>query len=229
MGKNDDKYYDDNKKWPSYKEDDEDYDNIILQSFDLALRKFITKVNNTEVNTRIPQVKYDSENNKITYEHTKDPVDVVTNDIVTYTIRVFNEGMKDGYAAEISDDMPAGLEFLPDNETNKEYRWVMYDKDGNKTEDVSKAVKIRTDYLSKEQGEAKMKEDTSLTENPYLLKAFDGSKEISEENPDNADVKVAFKVVEPNTSDKIIVNSAQISKDTDKNGKDIDDIDSISK
>ena len=71
-----------------------------------------------------------------------------------------------------------------------------------------------------------MKEDTSLTENPYLLKAFDGSKEISEENPDNADVKVAFKVVEPNTSDKIIVNSAQISKDTDKNGKDIDDIDS---
>lgn len=63
--------------------------------------------------------------------------------------------MKDGYAAEISDDMPAGLEFLPDNETNKEYRWVMYDKDGNKTEDVSKAVKIRTDYLSKEQGEAK--------------------------------------------------------------------------
>ena len=218
---------------PSYKDeetgdyvpgqqDDDDFEKVIIKPFDLALRKFITKVNNTEVNTRIPQVKYDSENNKITYEHTKDPVDVVTNDIVTYTIRVFNEGMKDGYAAEISDDMPAGLEFLPDNETNKEYRWVMYDKDGNKTEDVSKAVKIRTDYLSKEQGEAKMKEDTSLTENPYLLKAFDGSKEISEENPDNADVKVAFKVVEPNTSDKIIVNSAQISKDTDKNEKDID-------
>ena len=118
-----------------------DFEKVIIKPFDLALRKFITKVNNTEVNTRIPQVKYDSENNKITYEHTKDPVDVVTNDIVTYTIRVFNEGMKDGYAAEISDDMPAGLEFLPDNETNKEYRWVMYDKDGNKTEDVSKAVK----------------------------------------------------------------------------------------
>ena len=39
--------------------------------------------------------------------------------------------MKDGYAAEVSDDMPAGLEFLPDNETNKGYRWVMYDKEGN--------------------------------------------------------------------------------------------------
>lgn len=223
---------------PSYKDDetgdyvpgqqdDDDFEKVVIKPFDLALRKFITKVNNTDVNTRIPQVKYDAENNKITYEHTKDPVDVVTSDIVTYTIRVFNEGMKDGYAAEVSDDMPAGLEFLPDNETNKGYRWVMYDKDGNKTDDVSKAVKIRTDYLSKEQGEAKMKEDSSLKENPYLLKAFDGSKEISDENPDYLDVKVAFKVVEPNTSDKIIVNSAQISKDTDKDGKDIDDIDSI--
>ena len=223
---------------PSYKDDekgdyipgqqdDDDFEKVIIKPFDLALRKFITKVNNTDVNTRIPQVKYDAENNKITYEHTKDPVDVVTSDIVTYTIRVFNEGMKDGYAAEVSDDMPAGLEFLPDNEINKEYRWIMYDKDGNETKDVSNAVKIRTDYLSKEQGEAKMKEDSSLNENPYLLKAFDGSKEISDENPDYLDVKVAFKVVEPNTSDKIIVNSAQISKDTDKDGKDIDDIDSI--
>ena len=223
---------------PSYKDDekgdyipgqqdDDDFEKVIIKPFDLALRKFITKVNNTDVNTRIPQVKYDAENNKITYEHTKDPVDVVTSDIVTYTIRVFNEGMKDGYAAEVSDDMPAGLEFLPDNEINKEYRWIMYDKDGNETKDVSNAVKIRTDYLYKEQGEAKMKEDSSLNENPYLLKAFDGSKEISDENPDYLDVKVAFKVVEPNTSDKIIVNSAQISKDTDKDGKDIDDIDSI--
>ena len=225
-------------KLPSYKDDetgdyvpgqqdDDDFEKVVIKPFDLALRKFITKVNNTGVTTRIPQVKYDAENNKITYEHTKNPVDVVTSDVVTYTIRVFNEGMKDGYAAEVSDDMPAGLEFLPDNETNKEYRWVMYDKDGNTTDDVSKAVKIRTDYLSKEQGEAKMKEDSSLKENPYLLKAFDGSKEISDENPDYLDVKVAFKVVEPNTSDKIIVNSAQISKDTDKDGKDIDDIDSI--
>lgn len=52
------------------------------------------------------------------------------------------------------------------------------------------------------------------------------AKKYQKKTYDNADVKVAFKVVEPNTSDKIIVNSAQISKDTDKNGKDIDDIDS---
>ena len=208
-------------------EDDQDKEYIKLTYFDLALRKFITGVNDKEVTNRIPQVSYDKENNKITYNHTKEPVEVVTNDIVVYTIRVYNEGQVDGYASKVSDDLPAGLEYLPNNELNKEYRWVMYDKDGKETTEVSEAVKITTDYLSKEQGEARMKENLDIKENPALLKAFDGDKEISETNPDYADVQVAFKVVEPNTSDKIIINSAQISDDTNKNGKPIDDIDSI--
>ena len=71
-----------------------------------------------------------------------------------------------------------------------------------------------------------MKEDSSLKENPALLTAFDGTKEISDTNPDYADVKIAFKVTEPNGSNKILVNSAQISDDTDKDGNPIDDIDS---
>ena len=72
-----------------------------------------------------------------------------------------------------------------------------------------------------------MEKDEELTENPALLKAFNPDAEISETNPDYADVVVAFKVVEPNTSDKIVVNSAQISKDTDEDGNDIDDDDSV--
>lgn len=212
-------------KWVKY-EDDEDYDNVILQSFDLALRKFITGVDDKEVTSRIPQVKYDKENNQITYEHTKDPVEVSTGNIVTYTIRVYNEGEIDGFASKITDDIPDGLEYLPDNEINKEYRWVMYDSEGKETEDVSKAVKITTDYLSKEQGEARMKKNTEITENPALLTAFDKEQEISDTNPDYADVKIAFKVIEPNTSDRIIVNSAQISDDTDKDGNPIEDDDS---
>ena len=207
-------------------EDDDDFDKIIVKRFDLALRKFITGVNNDDVTTRIPQVKYDEENNKITYEHSKEPVEVVTNDTVIYTIRVFNEGEVDGYASKVSDDIPQGLEYLPDNELNKEYRWVMYDSEGNETTDVEKAVKITTDYLSKAQGEARMAKDTTIEENPALLRAFDANKEISDTNPDYADVKVAFKVVEKNESDKIIINSAQITDDTDKNGNPIDDDDS---
>lgn len=224
-------------KLPSYKdditgdyipgqEDDDDFEKVVIKRFDLALRKFITRVDEEEVTTRIPQVKYDKENNQITYEHTKEPVDVVTNNIVIYTIRVFNEGEVDGYASRVSDDIPDGLEYLPDSELNKEYRWIMYDSEGKETEDVSKAVKITTDYLSKEQGEARMKSESSIKENPALLTAFDGSKEISETNPDYADVQVAFKVIEPNGSDRIIINSAQISDDTDKNGKPVEDDDS---
>ena len=207
-------------------EDDDDFEKLVVKQFDLALRKFITNISDKDVTSRIPQVKYDKDNNKITYEHTKDPLDVVTGDIVTYTIRVFNEGEVDGYASKVSDDVPDGLEYLPDNNLNKEYRWVMYDKDGKETTDVKNAVKLTTDYLSKEQGEARMATNSELKENPALLTAFDGTKEISDTNPDYADVKIAFKVTEPNGSSKILVNSAQITDDTDKNGKDVDDIDS---
>ena len=207
-------------------EDDDDFEKVIVKKFDLALRKFITGVNKNEVTSRIPEVKFDEENNKITYEHTKTPVDVVTNDTVIYTIRVYNEGEVDGFASKVSDDIPEGLEYLPENELNKEYRWIMYDEEGKETEDVSKAAKITTDYLSKEQGEARMKENSELKENPALLSAFDKDKEISDTNPDYADVKVAFKVIEPNKSDKVIINSAQISDDTDKEGNPVDDIDS---
>ena len=220
----------DDKDLPSYKddeinkdyvpgqEDDDDFEKVVVKEFDLALRKFITKVDKQDVTTRIPEVKYDKANNKISYEHTKEPVEVVTGNVVEYTIRVYNEGDIDGYAKLISDDIPQGLEYLPDNSTNKEYRWVMYDKDGKETTKVEEATKISTDYLSKEQ---------EKTAGGNLLKAFDKNGEITETNPDHKDVKVAFKVVEPNTSDKIIVNSAQISDDSDKDGNPIEDKDSV--
>ena len=74
---------------------------------------------------------------------------------------------------------------------------------------------IRTDYLAKEN-------EKEAGEN--LLKAY--NKETMKE-PDYRDVKVIFKVSEPNTSDRIIINKAEISKDTDKDGEDVTDIDSV--
>ena len=197
-------------------QDDDDFEPLQLKYFDLALRKFITGIETNEktedVTSRIPVLKMGEDGN-IVYEHSKDPVYVATNDVVTYTIRVYNEGTIAGYAEEITDDIPEGLEYLPEHDTNKQYNWVMIDKDGKVTENVKEAVKITTDYLS----EAKNKEEN-------LLDPFDSSKAITTEqplNPDYKDVKVAFKVTEPNTSDRIIVNSAQISEDSD------DDEDSI--
>ena len=220
-----------NQDYVPGQEDDDDFEKVVIsQEFDLALRKFITKVDEEDVTTRIPEVSYDREQNQITYNHTKDPVQVATGNVVEYTIRVYNEGNMAGYAQEITDDIPEGLRFLPENATNTEYRWVMYDAEGNVTENAEEAVEIRTDYLSKEQGEERLNgEETTpgeTVENPNLLQAFNPDEAIGEGNPDYRDVKVAFEVIEPNTSDRTIINSAQISEDSDENGDPVEDIDS---
>ena len=187
-------------------EDDDDFAKVKVVYFDLALRKFITAVDDQEITNRIPQLSIGEDGN-IHYDHTKDPVEVENGNIVTYTLRIFNEGMMAGYASKVKDDVPDGLEFLPDNEINKEYRWVL-SEDG-KT--------IETDYLSKEQEQ---------TEGANLIKAFDPELGITDTNPDYRDLKIAFKVTEPNTSDRILVNTAEISDDRDENNDPVDDIDS---
>lgn len=196
------------------KEDDIDVEHIKLKYFDLALRKFITGVNENEITNRYPVFSINEEG-KYIYTHTKEPVDVENGNIVTYTIRIYNEGTMAGYAKQVKDDLPEGLEFLPENETNIEYRWVMLDEEGNETENIEEAVSISTDYLSKAQ------EDETGRNN--LLKPFD--KETMEE-PDHRDIKIAFKVTEPNTSDRILINKAQIADDEDEKGKPVVDIDS---
>ena len=204
-------------------EDDDDYEDLLLSRFDLALRKFITGVNDQEITNREPQVdtsKFGTivdgkEVTTCTYNHTKEPVRVEHNDIVTYTIRIYNEGTVDGYAAVVKDDLPEGIVYLPEDSTNKEYRWKMYDSDGNETDDVTKAAFVTTDYLSKEQ---------EKTKGSNLLKAFDKD---NMDAPDYRDVKIAFRVTMPNTSDRIVINKAQISKHTDSDGKEPKDTDSV--
>ena len=214
-------------------QDDDDFETLVVlpiqiedEKFDLALRKFITAINEEAVTTRIPEVKY--EDGKITYEHPKDVLKVKVGDIVTYTIRVYNEGNVDGFTQTITDDIPEYLEYLPTDAMNKYYRWKMYDNEGNETEDVNEAVKIVSDYTSKEFGEEIMSlSEIPLTENPNYLTAFDESQVIGDANPDYTEVKVAFKVKDPNSSKIVIVNKAQISEDSDENGNPIEDIDSI--
>ena len=212
------------------------------KEFDLSLRKFITQINDKEITSRIPKVDTSKlatgESKTATYNHPKDPLDVNPSDIVTYTIRVYNEGEVSGYATKIMDDIPEGLEFVPgtcDKEgkatnTNAKYGWKIYKKvtqpieafikenvityNNEKyivTDDVKEADLIVTDYLSKENGENN------------LIKAFDPKtmKEL-----DYRDVKVSFKVVEAKTSDRILINYAQITEHEDSNGDKIKDRDS---
>ena len=195
-------------------EDDDDFEKVIVQKFDLALRKFITAVNDTEITNRVPVFSMTSDK-EFTYTHPKDPVEVANNDIVTYTLRIYNEGNQAGYAEEVKDDLPEGLEYLPNNDLNKEYRWKMYKADGTETNNVAEATTIKTDYLSKAQEEE--------TGRNNLIKAFDTDTMTQ---PDYKEVKIAFKVTEPNTSDRILINTAEISDDADENGDEVEDIDS---
>ena len=202
-------------------QDDNDYENLTTESkeFDLSLQKFITKLNNSEVKDRAPQVVIS--NGKVTFSKpsaASEPLKVQNNDVITYTIRVYNEGNMAGYAKEVSDNLPKGLEFLVDNEVNKKYGWKLYDKNGNVTTDLSQAETVRTDYLSKEKSEARRDD--------CLLEAFD---KATDKSPDFRDLQIVFKVKENNASGtdaRTLKNIAEITDDEDENGDPVEDVDS---
>ena len=206
----------------------------IKKIYDLALRKFITEVqdgftgekskiilnlDDKEEISRVPEVDLkdlkSGKSTTATYNHIKTPVLVHTTDIVTYTLQIYNEGPEDAYASIIKDDIPQGLEFVPykegDGSVNETYRWKMVDENDKEVTDAKKAKYIVTDYLAMDENE----------EN--LIKAYDPDTMTE---LDSRFVKVQFKVTEPTTSKRIVTNSAQISKETDVNGKVVIDRDS---
>ena len=226
-------------------QDDDDFEKLILmpESFDLKLIKRITAVNNQNVPERIESIDVsklntlDENGNMITtgdYTLSKEPVGVKKGDIVTYTFRIYNEGTIDGYATEITEDIPEGLEFLwsekegeelaadttlTDDEKsaiefNQKYLW------GNFVYDDAREniIQISTDYLSKEN-------ETTVGGN--LIPAFgdnDGTK--TEDDISYKEVSVMLKVISEDTTGTVIRNEACISEDTDSNGDPVDDRDS---
>ena len=188
-------------------EDDDDFEKIILEEFDLSLKQYITKVNEAEITGREPVFK-----EKYKYDQNKTPVEVETDDIVEYTIRVYNEGDINGYAKEIKNDIPEGLKFLPENLTNQIYDWVMIDEDKNVTEDVERAVEIKTNYLSKE---AEIR-----SERKNVIEQYKNETEA----PNYKEVKIVFQVID---SGETITNKSQISEGADENGRPVEDRDSI--
>ncbi len=203
-------------------EDFEDYEVVkVKPDFNLALRKFVTQVENMPVNDRYPEVIY--KDGAISYDQKKDPVDVQTGNTVVYTLRIFNESEAEGFANEIIDDIPEGLEFIKGNSINEEYKWVMLDENKEVTLDKEEAKYISTDYLSEKDPN-------------NIIKAFDKNAEISDKdpkNPDYKDIKVAFKVTyAPDTDEedkRIITNTARITKfsDEDKDPTDNEDKDHV--
>lgn len=91
---------------------------------DLSLRTFITEKNRELVSSpRTPVVKI--QNGENTYLHTKYPLAVKTGDTLTYKIRVYNEGLDETSAKEVSVIIPEGLEFVADNKINIDNGWTV--------------------------------------------------------------------------------------------------------
>ncbi|MBF0985819.1 MAG: DUF11 domain-containing protein [Clostridiales bacterium] len=204
-------------------EDDDDFEKVILQKFDLALKQFLTKVNNTDIKDRIPTV--DSTNygqlnqngqeiTTMTYKTVKDPIRVENQDTVKFTIRIYNEGTQDGYATLIRNEISESLEYLPESETNKKYGWFYVDEANQPVQDMSKVKYLATDYLSK--NKEKNKDDN-------LIKYFN-SKTMT--TPEYKDVEIEFKVKEKVPQNRIIINKAEIAEDSDSTGNTVDDQDS---
>ncbi len=226
--------YEDDKHTPGKEEngytpgeqDDDDFEQLQLKYFDLALRKFITKVDGEAPEASrepVPDVStlidgtYDRNGKKehtATYNHPKDPLWVKNGSKVEYTIRVYNEGSEDGYAYEVSDDIPNGLVFEADDATNKAYGWVMYREMTKGDENIAKEDII--EYNGKKYVITTKAEEATMIRTRYLektlIKAFDPeTKTLS-----YADVKVVFTIKEPKDFDKdsVIINQAQITEDS---------------
>lgn len=226
--------YEDDKHTPGKEEngytpgeqDDDDFEQLQLKYFDLALRKFITKVDGEAPEASrepVPDVStlidgtYDRNGKKehtATYNHPKDPLWVKNGSKVEYTIRVYNEGSEDGYAYEVSDDIPNGLVFEADDATNKAYGWVMYREMTEGDENIAKEDTI--EYNGKKYVITTKAEEATMIRTRYLektlIKAFDPeTKTLS-----YADVKVVFTIKEPKDFDKdsVIINQAQITEDS---------------
>ena len=187
-------------------QDDDDFEKLILKELDLSLRKFITGLNDEQITNRVPQVDVtnlaNGSSTTAIYNHTKEPVKVALGDVVIYTIRVYNEGQVDGYVEEITDHLPAQLEFLPDHEINTQYRWVQDENDPRT---------VRTDYLARA---------NEQTEGENKLSAFNGTE------LDYRDVQIACRVVQTDPMPSKITNIADITNFTDGNGNRVPDRDS---
>ena len=207
-------------------EDDDDYEVVILQNVDLALTKFITAISDdqniedgeyltlnrnawSETNPYTRQTKVDSTELKAgtstdaVYTRVKDPLTVNKNSYVLYNIRVYNEGDVDVFAGEVTDYLPENLDFV-NGDFNKQYGWS------------AQGQTIKTNYLSSENGKDKM------------LKAFDrAGDDNAGSGIDYKDLPILCQVNSKTPSNKELINTAEITKYEDENGKELpNDVDS---
>lgn len=175
-----------------------------INKYDLAIKKFVSSIDGRETDR---EPKATIENGKIAYSQKDEIEKAENNQIVEYTIRLYNESEATGYGKQIIENIPDGLVFIPEDETNKKYDWKMYeiDSEGNlkSTEDATKAKTIVTDSLVDVKIDGI---DTNLNKVNSL------------------DVQAVFRVDETRITspDRIIENSVEIKKNENDDNSDND-------
>ena len=99
-------------------QDDDDFEKVIIKEFDLSLRKWVTQAividDKGETITETGHQPYDDPEEIVKVEIYRKSINDVTVKF-RYKIRVTNEGEIEGYAKEITDYVPEGLRFLPED------------------------------------------------------------------------------------------------------------------
>ena len=137
--------------------------------FDLALRKYITKVttNGSTVELKGDTLREPDIDEALlaegkgettaTYKHRKDPVEVKTGSVVTYKITIYNEGEVSGRAEQVIDQLPDGLEF-DDKIISGNFTKESYDTTSNRI--VFKRIEGNQSNLSAYSGSGDLSSET---------------------------------------------------------------------
>ena len=182
-------------------EEHNDSDEAEILKYDVALRKFITKINGVNIeDSREPNVVAQNDPNAFNgtdfkYLHEKEPVKVKVGDKVTYTIRVYNECDKNVIVKGIKDYLPSGLRIADDENNWQE----VTDTNGNRY--------------------AVLKTNTDIQLNASNLSD-------SGEHVVAADRTITCIVTDEVSDSDILTNVAEITGLTDENGINVIDEDS---
>ena len=101
-------------------EDDDDYETILIKTFDLSLLKYVSEVYVTEDGkTTTTQTGNTGDNSKDIIPKVEINKKKLNSTVVKfgYTIKITNEGDIEGYAKEITDYVPEGLKFYEEDNT----------------------------------------------------------------------------------------------------------------
>ena len=170
------------------------------KTYDFVLKKFATKINNTDTGRSVTAKLNDSK--QVEYVENRPDKTIKDEQKVIYTIRVYNEGNQNMAGKKITDTVPTGLKLVEyrngDNSINDTYKWK---QNGDK---------IESTYL--------------------VGKTIEGSKSYRDELPKYIDLQVEMVVVEDDTDDSVtsLTNTATIEKgDNETDESDNTDEDTI--